>query len=127
VSKTTYHEIAEAVCALIDRGKNSQEISKEIAEYLSAEHRTSDLDRIMREVERLRLERDGILEVVATSAYDMSEATKQEISRSFKAQNVKIIARKDKDLVGGVRVRTLDKQLDLSVRGRLTALKNSNF
>ena len=126
MSKATYKEIAEATLEIIARGKTQQQIAHEVAEYLAVERRTRDLDRIMREVERLRYERDGTLEVVAVSARDLSGQTKQEIKQLFNDKTVKIIERKDENLVGGVKLQALDQQLDLSVRGQLKRLKNAN-
>ncbi len=127
MTKTSYKEIAVAVLVVIESGKPQRQIASDVAQYLATERCSRDLDRIMREVERLRYERDGILEVVSTSARDLSERSKQEIKQMFDAKKVKIIERRDTNLVGGVKLQALDKQLDLSVRGQLKRLKNTNL
>lgn len=124
MASANYKEIALAVVKLIDSGKSQKQLANAVAEYMVSQRRTAEFERVMREVERLRRER-GVLEVVATSASSLSDKVESEIRRLYDAKEVKVVRRIDKDLVGGVSLRTLDSQVDLSVRGRLRQLKNS--
>lgn len=121
MSQATYKELAQVVRDMVGEGDAAQKI----ATYLVAERRTNDADRIMREVERLQAERDGIIEITATSTHRLSESVKQEINLLFSGKEVRIIEKQDASLVGGVHIKTLDTQLDLSVRGQLKGLRNS--
>ncbi len=127
MAKASVKQLSEAIYALIKQAKTQEELSKTIAAYLVAEQQTKDTDRILREVERLRYERDGVLEVVTTARRSLNESTKQAISQIFEAKNSKIIEQTDENLVGGVSIQALDKWLDLSIRGRLNQLKNTNL
>lgn len=127
MAKASVKQLAEAIYGLITEAKTPDELSKAIAAYLVAEQQTKDTDRILREVERLRFERDGVLEIVASSRRSLNESTKQAISQIFEAKKSKIIEQTDKNLVGGVSIQALDKWLDLSIRGRLNQLKNTNL
>ena len=120
-----YKQIAQAITELMKSGESEENLVKSIAQYLSAERRTGELDKIMREVERLRLVNEDILEVEVFSAKGISAQIEQEIARLFSSSKVNVVKSIDRDLVGGVRIRTLDEQLDLSVRGRLKKLTNS--
>lgn len=124
MSKASNQAIAEAIYLLIEAGKSEAELVKAVSEYLTAARRTKNLEMVMRIVERIRLQRDGTIEIVASSAFELSDSTKQAIAEIFGARHTKIIERKDDSLVGGVRLQAPDQMLDLSVRGRLNRLKN---
>lgn len=125
--KLTRKELAEAMYALLNSKASSATFAEGVAEYLVEERRTGELDAIMREVERLRSERDGVNEAVVNSANELDENVRQMIRDMFGGKETVLVERKDASLVGGVQVQTLDKSLDLSVRGQLNKLKNSNF
>lgn len=120
--RATGQQIARAVINLIDAGYDRELIVVAMARYLTAERRAGELAPIMRQVERLRLERDGAREVVVVGARPISRDTKRQVRRLFADERLNIVKRTDKNLVGGLRVSTLDEQLDLSVRGRLRGL-----
>jgi F0F1-type ATP synthase delta subunit len=120
--KASRQQIARAVVNLIDAGHDAGRIVAAMASYLTAERRASELTPIMRQVERLRLERGGVREVVVVGARPISRDTERQIRRLFADTQVNVVKRTDKNLVGGLRVTTLDERLDLSVRGRLRGL-----
>lgn len=125
--KVSTKQIAEAVYQLASTTEDTEKLALLVAAYLVDEQKTNDTDRILREVERLRYERDGKLEIVATSKNELSESVKQAISRIFEAKDSTIIEEHDESVVGGVTVAAMDQWLDLSVRGQLNQLKNSNI
>lgn len=125
MSQATYKELAKVVRDVGAKAGSSKDAAKSIAAYLVNERRTGETDRIMREVERLQAQDDGIVEVTASSARPLSEGVKQQIGTLFGEQQVRIIEKQDASLVGGVHIKSLDTQLDLSVRGQLKGLKNS--
>lgn len=126
MTKASVKQIAEAIYQLSQK-KTSADLAKSIAGYLIATHQVKNLGRIMREFERLRFERDGRLEIVATSARELSESTKNEIKRLFDASNMTIIDQVDKRLIGGVNIKTKDNWIDLSVRGKLEQLTKKDY
>lgn len=126
MTKPTIKQIAEAIY-LLSKKTDPADLVRSIAGYAVAEHQTKNIDRILREVERLQLERDGRLEITAISARELSPAVKAEIATLFDAPNKNIVQRIDQSLVGGVTVQALDSWLDLSVRGKLTRLKNVDY
>lgn len=123
--KLSRGELAEVLYGLVKDTADHRQVAQDIAQYLVAERRTNELDTLLREVERLRFEREGIVEALATTARPLSETVKQLIREAFGAKT-RVVEREDKNLVGGVYVQTLDKRLDLSVRGQLSKLKNTN-
>ena len=126
MSKPTTKQIAAAIYELAKK-TNSSDLAQMVASYVIAEHQTKNLGRIMRELERLKFERDGKLEVVATSAHALTSATKSEIAKLFDAKEKVIVERLDEALIGGVTLQALDNWLDCSIRGKLERLKNVDY
>lgn len=118
---TTRHDIAQAILQL-SAVYSSEKVSKAVAAYLVRERRTAELDQIMREVVRLREQRDGQKEVDFTSAFALTPRIKKEMSRQL-GDKVVINETIDKSVLGGVRVETNDTLLDLTVRSRLDRLR----
>ena len=71
----------------------------------------------------MRFTHDGILEATVSSAHDIDSTIERRINDLFGAKKVYIRSEQEPSLVGGVRVRALDKQLDLSVESKLKQLK----
>ena len=123
--KTTTKELAQVMRTIILGSDDKLSTVNMIAAYLVSERRTKDLPVLMRELERLQIEKDGVMEVVATSAFPLSSAMKQELESLFPAQSVKLVERQDKSLIGGVTVSTLDHKADFSIRSKLQKLTSN--
>ena len=122
MSKPTQHEIALAVLQLTNKFSQAK-AAKATAQYLVHERRSSELDAIMREVQKVRCEENGITEVNLTSAFPLSTHVKKALTK-FIANNKTITNEViDKSVLGGVRMETSETQLDLTVRNRLQKLK----
>lgn len=129
MAKTSRLVIADIVRRQIARAKpgSTADLSRDIAAYLLAEHRTGELDSLMRDVMKLRAEM-GIVEVVAVSARPLSAAAHAEVEAQAKrvyptATTVIVSEQLDESLIGGVRLEFPEQQLDLSVRDRLNTFK----
>lgn len=122
MSKLSNKELASVILQLSSK-VSSKRLSKDVANYLASERRTSDLDAIMREVARQRQEADGVTEVTATSAYPLSDKTKRELKKLLGIEKAVVNEVIDKDTIGGVRMETSETMLDLTVRNRLNQLK----
>lgn len=123
MSSVKRHDIAEAVVALIKSGKSTTVIAQSLAGYLVSERRTREVMALVRDIEKLRFTHDGILEATVSSAHDIDSTIERRINDLFGAKKVYIRSEQEPSLVGGVRVRALDKQLDLSVESKLKQLK----
>lgn len=105
----------------------SKKTPKEIAAYLLETNRTNELDSLLRDIITLRAEL-GIVEVTAVSARELSPASTNEIKAEIKrvyprASEIIVNERIDFNQIGGVRLEFPDRQLDLSVRGKLNQFK----
>ena len=121
MAKPSVKELARVVLAL-SADMSSEVLAKSMAEYLQAEHRSNELDLIMRHVRELRRKRDGITEADVTTAFPVDSSTVAVIKEIF-GQHMIINKIIDKRVIGGVRVETNEEYLDLTVRNRLNQLK----
>ena len=108
MARATVHQIALAVLNL-SRNTNESQLAQEIASYIVAERRTSDLGAIMREV-------------TVTTAFEPSEAVIDQVKQLI-GDNTVINKVTDKSVIGGVRIESSDYFLDLTVRNRLNKMK----
>ncbi len=122
MSAPTRKDLAHAVVLLSEK-TSQKRLGEMLASYLVQNRRSSELDSIMREVMRQREANSGVIEVTATSAFRLNDATKKAISALLGDENTIINEVIDPEMLGGVRLETSEKQLDLTVRNRLNRLK----
>ncbi len=122
MAKASRQDIASVILQL--SGKYSdKKLANAVAAYVVAERRTSELDAILREVNKQRGEQTGMVEATVTSAFPISDKIKKEIKLLLEEDKLVINEVIDTDVIGGVRVETSEKSLDLTVRNRLNKLK----
>lgn len=99
---------------------------KSTAAYLVAEGRTRELELLIREIEQVASEQ-GHTTVRVSSANSLSSQLLQDITKlvsKFENSNsVEIIESIDTSLLGGVVINTPEREVDLSVKGRLQRMK----
>lgn len=105
----------------------SKQFNREIAAYLLSEHRTDELDSLVRDVQADWAEA-GHVEVVARSAHPLTGQVKADIRREVKkvhpgAKQIVINEVIDPYIVAGVRLNLPDQELDLDVRTKLNRFK----
>src|SRR3970282_522989 len=92
---------------------------------LAENRRLALLPEIIELYEMRRAEAEAIVEADVTSAYALSDAEQRKISEALKrrlGREVRVTARGDASLVGGIVIRAGDLVIDGSVRGRIAAL-----
>lgn len=127
MAKVSRPRIARVVACRTLKGGSSKAFSRSLAAYLMSEHRVQELDSIMRDVMD-DWAKDGYLEVLAYSAHPLTPALKKEIVARIKAVSphatqIVITEQHDPGVVGGVRLRLANRQLDLSVENKLNQFK----
>jgi F0F1-type ATP synthase delta subunit len=105
----------------------SRKLAREIAAYLMSEHRTSEVDSIVRDVQADWAEA-GQVEVIVSSAHPLTAAARTEARQQAKrlypkAKRIVVTENIDPGLIGGVRLSFADRQLDLSLRSKLNQFK----
>jgi len=126
--KTPRTRIAGVVAdRTLKSGVVSQQLSRELAAYLLSERRTGELDSILRDV-RADWAKAGYVEVVARSAHQLSDTVRADIERQAEslypaAKQIVVSQVLDPEVIGGVRLTIIDRQLDLSVETTLHRFK----
>lgn len=128
MTKFSRTKLAAYVADQLKKGVSADDISEHVAAYLISNGKTAEVNSLMRDVMEARAEKDGVIEVVATSAFPLSDAQKQDIERATKqqypsAREVIIHHNLDKSLVGGINLSLPHSQLDLSIRTKLNRLR----
>ncbi|MGH1361329.1 MAG: F0F1 ATP synthase subunit delta [Burkholderiaceae bacterium] len=76
----------------------------------------------------LRHADEGMLDVVVTSAFEMTDAQRDEVAKTLEAKygkkvDIQVIV--DPELIGGVSIRVGDEVMDASVRGKLQKMASA--
>ncbi|HVX24013.1 MAG TPA: F0F1 ATP synthase subunit delta [Candidatus Saccharimonadales bacterium] len=119
--------IANVVADRSLKAGSTKRLSRELAAYLLDERRVHELDSILRDVQADWAEQ-GRVEVLAASAHDLSSKIQTDIKRQVKAlypnaKTIIVTPVHDPSVIGGVRLRLADRQLDLSVEAKLNRFK----
>jgi len=125
--KTPRVRIASTVAdATLSRGVD-KDYAKELAAYLLSERRVGELESLLRDVQADWAGK-GYVEVLARSAHPLSDTVKNDIATRVKplfprADKVVVTEVIDPSVIGGVQIRLSDRQLDLSIEGKLNTFK----
>jgi len=127
MSKTPRSDIADAIVAQLQSGKDGAVLAREIAGYLIEQGREVDLESIMRDVMTKR-QNGGLVEADIQTAHGLDQSTLVDIIGLVHAEfpsATTVVADQsvDESLIGGLRISTAHEQLDLSVRGKLDTFK----
>jgi len=129
--KTPRLEIASTIAAHTyyehEDGVSTKAYAREVAAMLLLEGRVGELDSLLRDIQA-DWALHGYVEVLAYSAHPLTEVTKAEIEARISplfpdAKQIVVTQVVDPSVVGGVRIRLADRQLDLSVEGKLNKFK----
>jgi F-type H+-transporting ATPase subunit delta len=102
--------------------------AENLVRVLAANGRLELLPEIRAQFEALKNEREGVVEAVVQSAFELSDAqVRDRVARLEKktGRKVKATIEIDKDLIAGVRVVLGDKVIDGSARAQLGALETA--
>ncbi len=122
MSKPTKKQIATATLKLTNKYSKKQ-LATLLAAYLIENHRSNELDAIMREIGSIREKTTGVVEVNLTSRKKLDQNEVNKIMKLIDSDSFVVNNIIDESVVGGVRVETSEKLLDLTVRNRLTKLR----
>ncbi|GAC1503447.1 MAG: hypothetical protein NVS1B10_08530 [Candidatus Saccharimonadales bacterium] len=110
----------------IESGINKK-LGRQIAAYLLSERRVNELGSILRDVQ-LDWANAGYVEVMATSAHDLTAEIRQDIDDQVSklypnAKKILITEVYNPHIIGGIQLSFPDKQLDLSIKAKLNKFK----
>ena len=123
VAKAKIEELVVALC-----GNQLTEQQRNFIRILVEGHRLIVAPEIMVMFEALRAEAEKVADVTVASAFELSEAQQQRIAAALRTKlqrEIKLSCEVDKDLLGGIVIRTGDKVIDGSARTRLGDMANA--
>ena len=110
--------------AEIENGTPVSKVAQKIAAFLMDERRTREAPALMRAIEA-ELNKRGSTQVTLTSAHELSDAVKSQLATALGADNPVFNEVIDPSVIGGVRARSGEKELDLTVRNKLNKFKQA--
>ena len=122
--KLAYKEKAEAFIGLF-----KGEIQKKTTNFLKVlgeAKRLSLLPDILSEYQKLLAKKNKLNNVLVTTAFELSKDQEDQLESLLKkryGKNLSTIVKVDKDLIGGLMVKSGDEVIDLSTKGKLIKLK----
>jgi F-type H+-transporting ATPase subunit delta len=118
--------VAQLSLLMLDiAGQKTGEQAKNFIKILVENNRLEILPEIAKLFEGLRAEAEKSIDVVVTSAYELSEIQKQKVALALKVKmgrEIKLSSAVDRTLLGGIVIRAGDKVIDGSARTRLSEL-----
>ena len=120
VTAAKLNDLMFAIC-----GEKMPATAKNFIKLLVENKRLSVLPEILAIFETLKSEAEKNVDVVVTSAFDLTDAQKQKIAAALKVRmgrEIKLSCETNKDLLGGIVIRAGDKVIDGSARTRLSEL-----
>jgi len=125
--KQSRTKLAQTIAGQTLKKGASRRFSQEVAAYLLAEGRVSELDSLLRDIQA-DWATAGHVEVLAASAHPLSAGVKAEIKKQVKrlypaAKQIIITEQHDPEVIGGVRLNLPNQQLDLSIEAKLNKFK----
>jgi F-type H+-transporting ATPase subunit delta len=121
-------DLARALQPMLSSSKDQAKLAQAIAQYLTQNRRTKELDGIMRSLTSLR-EQEGVVETTVTSAFPLSSDLKRNIrtliTKERQAKDVIINEVVDTSVIGGLKIETGEHQLDVTIQTKLESLKRA--
>ena len=118
MSKISLPRLASYAVDELEKGVASNLVAQKISSYLLEERQTREYPKVLRAIEQ-ELARRGSEQVVITSAHAVSEDTKKQLARLLGAENPTFHEVIDASVIGGVKAKSGETEIDLTVRGRL--------
>ena len=123
MGKISPSQLAEYAVNQIESGASVAEISKLLAGYLVDTRQTRESSKVLRAIEA-ELNRRGTTQVEVVSAHQISDETKKQLAVLLGAKNPVFSEHIDLSVIGGVKAKAGEKQVDLTVRGRLNKFQS---
>lgn len=127
-SRLSRRKIAAYYADELQAGK--KDIAKKLAAFLVENRRMRELDLIVRDIEEALVERGVLLADIASSRKLSAEAAKAVeayLKKTTEAKTVMLRETVDPALLGGVRVAIPGRELDATLRHRISQLKASKI
>lgn len=130
MTKVLRYQLANAICGLsLKKDASTKKLAKSVAAYLLEEHRISELDSLLRDIQK-SWAAVGYVDVLARVARPLPADVYQNLSRSFytsypEARSVNVTPVVDPSVIGGASLELAEQRLDISIAHRLGQFKKA--
>ena len=126
MAKLKRTELAEVINRLVSQSKNQKHLAKEIAGYLVETHQIQESEALIRNITSLRQEQ-GMVEATVTTAFPVSAPLENQLKTIIKSEyphatQISLYNQVEPEVLSGVVIETIDRQLDQTARGKLNKL-----
>ena len=126
--KVPRHILAEAIAVRTLQIEDTNVLAREIAAYLLAERRTSELESILRDILQYRQDH-GVLDANVVTAHETQAEVLSDIKRLLQAaypnaKSIRLNQIQDPSVIGGLKLDMPNQQLDMTVQARLSKFKS---
>jgi F0F1-type ATP synthase delta subunit len=118
MAKITMQQIAVYAADQLEAGTSMQDVARNVSAYLLHERRSRDVSSVIRAIEA-EMNKRGKSQVVVTSAHAVSVEVKRQLAELLGAKNAVFHDEIDPEVIGGVKARSGESEIDLTVRGCL--------
>ena len=122
--KITAQQLAVYAVDQLEAGTSSASVAQKLASYLLEERRSREMPAVMRAIDE-QLAKRGSPQVVVTSAHSVSDESKQKLASLLDLKNPVFTEVIDPSVIGGVKARAGESEIDLTVRARLNTFKSN--
>lgn len=127
-TKISRRLVINSLIDMLESGHSEQEVAKTLAAYLIDTRQTRDTELYFRDLELATENRFGRTMAYVTSARKLTPKTRKAVEALLKSarktKEVEMVEAIDRDLLGGIVIKTADAELDGSVRTKLRKLRS---
>ena len=124
MAKVTINQLAVYAVDQLESGVQASALSLQLAALLLEERRSRETPMIMRAIEE-ELAKRGSTQVTITAVHEVSEETKNQLAQLLEVKNPVFTEVIDTNVIGGVKARSGETEIDLTVRERLNRFKSN--
>ena len=122
MAKVSLQELATFTVDQLEAGESNNVVANRLAALLLDERRTRDLPKVLRAIDE-ELSARGSTQVTITAANETNEETKKQLAKLLGVDKPVFTEVIDKSVIGGVKARSGETEVDLTVRARLNKFK----
>lgn len=127
MSEISRRKVAEYAAKKVADGGNVRQLAREIAAWLSETKNLRAEENLLRAIEAEIFAKYSHLVAEVTSARKLTENEREKIVAQLKsemdAKTVELVEKTDENLLGGVKIRTANAEMDGSLSGKLKRLR----
>jgi len=123
MAKITVKQLAGYAADQLESGVDMSQVASQLAGFLLQARRSKDVSALIRAIDK-ELTSRGNPQMTITSAHEVTDSVKKQLSEMLQVKNPTFTEVIDQDVIGGVKAKAGELEVDLTVRGRLNRFKN---